>query len=87
VEGDRGVIDIVRSAVGPDWCPAEITFVSRGRPSEATLEAYGKARILTGQQYCSVLVAAADIARTCIDHRSSSDDVKVPTTPPRAPSG
>jgi hypothetical protein len=62
-----GIIDIVRSAAGPDWCPAEITFVSRGRPSDATLEAYGNARILTGQRYCSVLVAAADMAQTCID--------------------
>jgi AraC-like DNA-binding protein len=82
-----GVIDIVRSAVSPDWCPAEITFVSRGRPSEATLEAFGNARILTGQRYCSVLVAAADIARTSIDRRSSSDNVKGQTSPARAPSG
>jgi len=58
----EGIIAILRSAVGPDWCPAEITFVSRGRPSEATLDAYGNARILTGQRCCSVLVAAADIA-------------------------
>jgi hypothetical protein len=43
-----GIIDIVRSAAGPLWCPAEITFISRGRPSDATLEAYGNARILTG---------------------------------------
>jgi AraC-like DNA-binding protein len=82
-----GVIGIVRSAVGRDWCPAEITFVSRGRPSEATREAYGNARILTGQRYCSVLVAAADIALTCIELRSSSDDVNAPTIPLRAPSG
>jgi len=59
-----GVIDIVRTAVGPDWCPAEITFVSRGRPSDAALEAYGNTRILTGQPRGSVLVAAADMAQT-----------------------
>lgn len=82
-----GVVGIVRGAAGPDWCPAEITFVSRGRPSEATLEAYGNARVLTGQQHCSVLVAATDIARTCIDRRSSSDDIKHPTIPTRVPSG
>lgn len=81
-----GIIDVMRSAVGPDWCPAEITFVSRGRPSEAAPEAFGNARILTGQRHCSVLVAVADIARTCIDRRSSSDDVKDPTIPPRASS-
>ena len=82
-----GIIDVVRSAAGPGWCPAEITFVSRGRPSDAALEAYGNTRILTGQRYCSVLVAAADIARTCIDRRSSSDDVNDPLIPPQTPSG
>jgi len=82
-----GIIDIVRSAAGPDWCPAEITFGSRGRPSDATLEAYGNARILTGQRYCSVLVAAADVAQTCIERRSTADDVNDPTIPPRTPSG
>ena len=83
----EGIIAILRSAAGPDWCPAEITFVSRGRPSDATLEAYGNAHILTGQPCSSVLVAAADIAQTCIDRRSTSDDVKDPTIPPRTPSG
>ena len=83
----EGIIAILRSAAGPDWCPAEITFVSRGRPSDAALEAYGNARILTGQPCSSVLVAAADIAQTCIDRRSTSDDVNVPLIPPRTPSG
>jgi hypothetical protein len=83
----EGVIDIVRSAAGTDWCPAEITFFSRGRPAEAALEAYGNARILTGQRYCSILVAAADVARTCIDRRSTSDTVDDPLMPPQTPSG
>ncbi|MFZ1538453.1 MAG: helix-turn-helix transcriptional regulator [Chromatiaceae bacterium] len=82
-----GIIDVVRSAVGPDWCPAEMTFVARGRPSDATLEAYGNARILTGQGSCSVLVAAADIAQTCIDRRSNPDLVKDPSPLARVPSG
>jgi AraC-like DNA-binding protein len=82
-----GIIDTVRSAAGPDWCPAEITFVSRGRPSDATLEAYGNARILTGHRYCSVLVTAADLAQTCIDHRPAPDTVGHPQTPPQPPSG
>ena len=82
-----GIIDIVRSAAGPDWCPAEITFVARGRPSDATLEAYGDTRILTGQPYGSVLVAAADMAQTCIDRRSTSDHVNDPPIPPQTPSG
>jgi AraC-like DNA-binding protein len=81
-----GIIDIVRSAAGPNWRPAEITFVSRGRPSDATLEAYGNTRILTGQPCGSVLVAAADMAQTCIDRRSRPDDVIDPTIHPRTPS-
>jgi len=82
-----GVIDIVRTAVGPDWRPAEITFVSRGRPSDATLEAYGDTRILTGQPRGSVLVAAADMAQTCIDRRSTADAVDDPLMPAQTPSG
>jgi AraC-like DNA-binding protein len=77
-----GIIDTVRSAAGPAWCPAEITFVSRGRPSDAALEAYGNTRILTGQPRASVLVAAADLARPCIDRRSTSDTVNDPPMPP-----
>jgi len=57
-----GIIDIVRSAAGPDWCPDQTTFVSCGRPSDATMGAYGNARILTGHRYCSVVVTAADLA-------------------------
>jgi AraC-like DNA-binding protein len=82
-----GIIGVMRSAAGADWCPAELTFVSRGRPSEATLEAYGNARILTGQRYGSVLVKAADIAQTCIDRRSSWQDVEGRTNQPQTPAG
>jgi AraC-like DNA-binding protein len=82
-----GIIDIMRSAAGADWRPVEITFVSRGPPSDATLEAYGNTRILTGQPCGSVLVAAADMARPCIDRRSASDTVKDPRMPPQTPSG
>jgi AraC-like DNA-binding protein len=81
-----GIIDIVRSAAGPNWRPAEITFVSRGRPSDATLEAYANTRILTGQPRGSVLVAAADMAQTCIDLPSKPHDAIDPTIPPRTPS-
>jgi AraC-like DNA-binding protein len=82
-----GIIDIVRSAAGPDWRPSEITFVSRGRPSDATLEAYGNTRILTGQPRGSVLVAAADMAQTCIDRRSTPDVADDPLMRAQTPSG
>ena len=80
-----GVINIVRSAAGPDWCPAEMTFVSRGRPPQAALEAYGNARIRTGQRYCSIRVAATDIAQICIDRRPRFGEVKAPPSPPQTP--
>jgi AraC-like DNA-binding protein len=82
----EGIIAILRSAAGSHWCPAEITFVSRGRPSDAALEAYGNARILTGQPCTSVLIAAVDIARTCIDRRLSANHVNDPSPLARTPS-
>lgn len=83
----QGIVAIIRSTAGADWCPPEITFISRGTPSDAALEAYGNARILTGHPYCSVLVAAIDIAQTCIDRRSKPDDLKVPLIPSPTPFG
>jgi AraC-like DNA-binding protein len=67
-----GIIDVLRSAVGAHWRPLEITFISRGRPCDATLEAFGNTRILTGQPCGSVLVAAADLARTCTQGQATS---------------
>ncbi|MTW19590.1 helix-turn-helix transcriptional regulator [Allochromatium palmeri] len=81
-----GIIDIVRSAAGPDWCPTEITFVSRGRPSDAALGAYGNTRILTGQPCSSVLVAAVDMARTGIDRQLKPDHTEEAPIHPHAPS-
>lgn len=69
-----GIIDVLRSAVGVAWRPLEMTFTSRGRPSDATLEAFGNTRILTGQPCGSVLVPAADLARICIATRVRSTD-------------
>jgi hypothetical protein len=43
----QGIIAIIRSTAGADWCPPEITFIPRGTPSDAALEAYGSDRILT----------------------------------------
>jgi AraC-like DNA-binding protein len=83
----EGIIAILRSAAGPNWCPAEITFVSRGRPSDAALEAYGNARILTCQSCTSLLIAAVDIARTCIDRRSSAIHVNDPSPLAQTPYG
>jgi len=82
-----GIINILRSAAGPNWCPDEITFTSRGQPSDATLDAYGNTRILTSQRYSSVLVAATVLAQTCSDHQFNSDDISGAVIHPRTPSG
>ena len=79
-----GIISIIRSAAGPDWCPTEITFASRGRPRDAALEAYANARILTGQTQASVLVAATALAQTCVDRKLDPDGAMIH---PRTPSG
>jgi hypothetical protein len=65
----------------------QITFVSRGRPLDAAREAYGNARILTGQRFCSILVGEAGIAQTCIERRSAADSVKHAKSASRTPSG
>ena len=61
----QALVSVVRSAAGPAWCPSEMTFVSRSRPSEAALEAYGDTRLLVGQPQTSIVVPAAVLARRC----------------------
>jgi len=69
----QGIVSILRSAAGPDWSPVEITFVARGKPSDAAPEAYGNTRILTGRCSCSVLVPATALAQTCSDRKLNAD--------------
>jgi AraC-like DNA-binding protein len=58
------MISIVRSVAGPRWCPPEMTFVARRRPSTATQEAFDNTRILVGQPHTSILVESDLLART-----------------------
>lgn len=59
------MIAIVRSAAGPRWCPHEITFVSRQRPTTAIQEAFPNTRILVGQPCTSILVSSDLLAGPC----------------------
>lgn len=61
----QGVISIVSDLAGPNWCPRELTFVSRYAPPELAREAFPDTRILVGQPYSSILVESAHLARSC----------------------
>jgi AraC-like DNA-binding protein len=56
------LLSIVRSATRPDWCPPEITFMSRFVHCSAALVAFGRARILHGQKHTSFTVPLALLA-------------------------
>ena len=61
----QGMISIVRSVAGPRWCPHEMTFVSRQRPTPTVQEAFPNSRILVGQSCTSILVSRTLLARPC----------------------
>lgn len=61
----HALISIVRSVAGPRWCPREMTFVSRHRPSPMVQDAFPDTRILVGQPCTSVLVEVDLLARPC----------------------
>lgn len=50
------LLSIVRSATRRDWCPPEITFISRFGACPAALEAFGRSRILLGRPHTSFTV-------------------------------
>lgn len=58
----QGMISIVQSVAGPRWCPQEMTFVSRQRPTAAIREAFPNTRILVGQPCTSILVSSSLLA-------------------------
>ena len=61
----HALISIVRSVAGPQWCPEEISFVSRQRPTAAVQEAFANTRILVGQPCTSILVDGDVLAQPC----------------------
>lgn len=58
----QAVVSIVRTVAGPRWCPEEMTFVSRQRPTAAIREAFPNTRILIGQPCTSILVSSSLLA-------------------------
>jgi AraC-like DNA-binding protein len=75
------MIAIVRSVAGDRWCPPEMTFVARRRPSAATREAFGNTRILFGQPHTSILVESDLLARETLAERGRPSGG---SDPPRA---
>lgn len=53
------VIATLRSALGDQWAPSEVTLRSRGKPCTAATTAFGAPRILTEQPHCSLVVDGA----------------------------
>lgn len=52
----QAVISVVRSVAGPDWCPSEMSFVSRQPVPPTVQAAFPNTRILIGQPRTSILV-------------------------------
>ncbi|WP_297771134.1 AraC family transcriptional regulator [uncultured Roseovarius sp.] len=61
----QAVISIVRTVAGSDWCPEEMTFVSRRKPPDSACDAYPNTRILMNSPQTSVLVPPALIGLPC----------------------
>jgi len=82
----QALISIVRSVAGPRWCPPEMTFVSRQRPSAASQEAFANTRILVGQPHTSILVGSDVLAQPSPaiglrPHRSGREATDADETP------
>jgi AraC-like DNA-binding protein len=60
----QAVISVVRSVVGPLWCPSEACFVSSNRMPYIVLAEFPNTRILMGQRCTSMTIERAALART-----------------------
>ncbi len=74
----QAVISIVRSVAGSDWCPEEMTFVSRHEPPDAACEAFPNTRILMHSRQTSVLVPQALIGFPCPPIEQPADETGNP---------
>ncbi|MBK5967377.1 hypothetical protein CCR91_00935 [Thiorhodovibrio winogradskyi] len=61
----QGVMSIMSDLAGPNWCPRELTFVSRYAPPALAREAFPNTRMLVGQACPSILIESAYLARPC----------------------
>lgn len=57
------MVQVIRSAAGPDWVPSEIAFASRFDPSDAARAAMKDARLRFGQPETSITVPTALLAQ------------------------
>ncbi len=78
------VISIVRSVAGPNWCPSEMTFMSRDRVCETALRAFGNSRMLTGQPNTSILIPWELLAAPCSRHCVEPGEAPSIPAPPLA---
>ncbi|WPL12653.1 MULTISPECIES: AraC family transcriptional regulator [Thiorhodovibrio] len=69
----QGVMSIMSDLAGPNWCPRELTFVSRYAPPELAREAFPNTRMLVGQACPSILIDSAHLARVCGGTATQSD--------------
>ncbi|WP_373509046.1 helix-turn-helix transcriptional regulator [Thiocapsa sp.] len=83
----QGVMSIMSDLAGPNWCPRELTFVSRYAPPDLAREAFPNTRILVGQPYASVLIESALLARACGGTATRSDFTPVSFEQGSGPSG
>ena len=73
----QGVMSIMSDLAGPNWCPRELTFVSRYAPPDLAREAFPDTRILVGHAYPSILIDSAHLARHCVGAATPSDTAPV----------
>ena len=76
------LVEIVRSGVGRDWKPSEITFMSDFQPCDEALEHFGNTRILVGQENTSITapttLLSVPVPRFRIPACASGDHAKQP---------
>jgi len=65
----KAVIEVVRSAVGPEWQPSEICLTSAQKVHPSVLDRLDGIDVRTGQLLCSFLMSVTDFARPARQRR------------------
>jgi AraC-like DNA-binding protein len=81
----QGVMSIMSDLAGANWCPRELTFVSRYAPPELAREAFPNTRMIVGQPYSSILIDSVHLARPCGGTATPSDTAPVSFGPESGP--
>jgi AraC-like DNA-binding protein len=76
-----GVISVVRSVAGEDWCPREMCFVSSSHLPDAVRTAFPDTRILLSQPHTSVAVELEHLALPTRDATEATDIEAVSSAP------